>query len=52
MKRKNKPLAYLTKKSAKYKKRFKFFERGESTAKKVAQMHVKASIKKALATAR
>lgn len=52
MKRKNKPLAYLTKKNAKYEKRFKFFERGESTAKKVASMHVKAAIKKALATAR
>ena len=52
LKTKTKPLAYLTKKSATYNKRFKFFERGQSTAKKVAKMHVKSAIRKALATAR
>lgn len=52
MKTKTKPLAYLTKKSATYKQRFKFFERGHSTAKKVAKLHVKSAIRKALATAR
>ena len=51
MKTKTKPLAYITKK-ANYKPIFKFFERGHSTAKKVASMRFKQALRNALATAR
>jgi len=52
MKTKTKPLAYLTNKSAVYKKRFEFFERGHSTAKKVANRRFKEALRKALSTAK
>ena len=51
MKRKNRPLAFLAD-EAKYKKRFKFFERARGTANKVAQKRYSESIKYALSTAR